>query len=241
MILRLRLLLCLFAGASPLIAQSDYHFGWFPTIDHSGHLNDKWSYGLYYFLANNLINPTPDEGLQPAYTLALYGEQAVNYHLNPRLTLTAAYVYERANPFVADYRNEHRFHLQGTYQYPLGKAKLKHRLRYDGRFLDNRRTDAWRYTPRLRYLFGLSTPLRKDSQAYFAAYNEFFFNFKKEEAAIYGEDWAFAGVGFKMGRLGFLEVGPLYIFGVKNKNNDFFNFFFLQTTWVSSLDFSNKK
>jgi hypothetical protein len=231
------LLSALIAGA-----QNTEIFGVFPTIDHSGRLSERWECSLYYFGAFNVINPEAGAVKDTPHPAAFYSEQAIHYNATKKLSFSASYVYERQNALRANYRNENRFYLQGTCEYALDRTTIKHRWRYDGRYIEDRQSGKAPYTNRLRYLAGFNTPLKKESdQLYFAAYNEFFFNLDKSATAIYGENWAFAGVGFKTKGKTTFEMGPLYIFWVSNKNNDLINFYYLQLSWITHLDFRKTK
>jgi hypothetical protein len=224
------------------IAQAQNHVGVFPTIDHSGIISDRFSYSLYYFGAVNLINEEVKGYKEPANLFAFYSEQALTYNVNSHLSLTGSYVYERQRPFATTYRNENRFYVQAAYKYNLNRTGLKHRLRYDGRFIEDRVTGDAPFTSRIRYQFGLTTPLQKTSdKVYFSAYNEFFFNLGKASVAFYGENWAYAGIGWKAPGAGSFELGPLYIFWVNDKQNNLSNFYYLQLTWATQLDFRKKK
>lgn len=217
-------------------AQNNNHVGLFPTIDHSGSITDKLHYSFYYFTAFNLINDVADNKNEEPNFFVFYSEQALSYNLNKNLSFTGSYVYERQNPIDTDYRNEHRFYAQTTYKHYLNKTALKHRLRYDGRFIQNRITGETPFTNRVRYLIGLTKPLYKKERYYFNAYNEFFFNTFKKTPVIYAEDWAYAGIGYKTAKAGSFEPGLLYIFWVNNQQFDLTNFFYLQLTWTTQLN-----
>lgn len=223
-------------------SQPSQHFGVFPTIDHSGTINNKLDYSLYYFGAFNLLNSEVNGVKEKANLFAFYSEQALTFNATANLSFTGSYVYERQRPLESNYRNENRFYVQGAYKYDLNRTSLKHRLRFDGRFIENRITGDSPFTSRLRYQFGIKTPLQKESdKIYFSAYNEFFFDLNKSSTAIYSENWAYAGLGFKLNKSNTIETGPLYIFWVNNKQNDLTNFLYLQVTWVSHLDFRKQK
>ncbi len=224
-----------------VFSQGSQHLGVFPTIDHSGTITDKLDYSLYYFGAFNLLNSEIAGVKEEPNFFAFYAEQALTYNVNPNLSFTGSYVYERQRPIESAYRNENRFYLQSTYKYKLKNTDLKHRLRYDGRFIEDRTTGESPYTSRLRYLFGVKTPINKEkNKMYFSLYNEFFFNLDKEATAIYGENWASAAIGYNLNKSNTIEAGPLYIFWVNNKQNDLQQFYYLQLTWVSHLDFRKK-
>lgn len=220
-------------------AQITNHYGVFPTIDHSGTLSNRLGYSLYYFGALNLMNRRPGGLKGPAEFFVFYSEQALTYKVSNGFSLAASYVYERQRPMGDNYRNEHRFYLQGTYTYNLGNTAVKHRLRFDGRFIGDRSTGEFPYTHRVRYLFGVSTPIHKEhNRWYVSAYNEFFFNTSSNSRVIYAEDWAFAGIGYKTRSAGNIEAGPLYMFWLINGGRAFMtNFYYLQLTWSTHIDF----
>lgn len=212
--------------------------GVMPTIDHSGTINKYWSYNLYYFGGINLINRTERAGAEEhANFFVFYGENALSYRINKGLSVSGAYVYERQRPFDSNYRNEHRFFVQGTWKYKMGKIELRHRLRYDGRFIQDRIKEEFPYTSRIRYLFGANVPMN-EGKLYLNTYNEFFFNTYRAASSIYGENWAYAGLGLKTARNSAFEAGPLYIFWVNgNAFKDMNHFVYLQLTWSTHFDF----
>lgn len=225
-----------------LNAQESQSFGLFPTIDHSGTITDKLDYSFYYFGAFNVLNSSINNTKEPSNFFAFYGEQALTYNVNSNLSFTGSYVYERQHPTQDNYRNENRFYLQTSYKYNLNRTNIKHRLRYDGRFIEDRLTDKSPYSSRLRYQIGFKTPLKKDNdKIYLTAYNEFFFNLDKSATTIYAENWAYTGIGFNLDKNNSIETGPLYIFWVNNKQNDLTRFYYLQLTWINHLDFRKKK
>jgi hypothetical protein len=224
-----------------ICAQDLNQIGVFPTIDHSGTLTDKLEYSLYYFGAFNIKNSAINGSLPPANLSFVYAEQALTYSLSSNLSFTGSYVFEKVNPTKDNFRNENRFYLQMGYQYNLNRTTLKHRLRFDGRFIQDRVTGDRPFTSRLRYKIGLETPLQKNNKVYLSLYNEFFFNLDKSAIAIYGEDWAYAAIGFKIDKNNKIEAGPLSIFGVYNKQNDFNRSYYLQLTWINHLDFRATK
>ncbi|MFN0032391.1 MAG: DUF2490 domain-containing protein [Flavobacteriales bacterium] len=221
-------------------AQVAHHAGFFPTVDHTGTLTDKLDYSLYYFGAVNALNSEVNGSNESAHLFAFYAEQALTYKLNAQWSLTGSYVYERQRPFQDAYRNENRAYIQLQNKYQVGKSTIKHRLRYDARFIENRLLDETNFTSRIRYLLGWKTAL-KNEKYYFNAYNEFFFNTFKSSTAIYGENWAYAAVGKTVNERHSFELGPLYIFWVNSNRNELKNFYYLQFSWNSYIDFRKKK
>lgn len=221
---------------------SQNHLGVFPTIDHSGELSSRWEYSLYYFGAINLKNSTVNSVAEKPNFFAFYSEQALTFKAKPKLSFTASYVYERQHPFASNYRNENRFYIQSTYKHAVKRVALKHRIRFDGRFIQNRTTGETPFTSRIRYLIGVKFPLQKDNDKfYFSAYNEFFFSTIKNPTTIYSENWAAANVGYNYSKNGAFELGPLYIFWVNSKNFQVTNFAYLQLGWVTHFNFKKDK
>lgn len=231
-------LLPLFFSGFYCSAQST-SLGIMPTIDHSGTIDKHWSYSLYYFGCINLINRTDRASAEEqANFFVFYGENALSYRINQGLSVSGAYVYERQHPFGSNYRNEHRYFVQGTWKYKTGNIELRHRLRYDGRFIQDRVKEEFPYTSRIRYLFGANVPI-KEGELYLNTYNEFFFNTYRAAQSIYGENWAYAGLGLKTGKSSAFEAGPLYIFWVNgNAFKDMNHFLYLQLTWATHFNFS---
>ncbi len=115
---------------------------------------------------------------------------------------------------------------------------FKHRLRFDNRFIQNDITGKTPYTNRLRYLIGVSIPIK--DKLYFTAYEEAFFNTYKGATAIYAENWAYAALGIKLNEKNKIETGLLYI--TWNTGVDtWFNQYYLQVTWVSHINLTKKK
>ena len=189
-------------------------------------------------MINEKVNGVEDN---PGY-FVFYSEQSISYQLTSKLSLTGSYVYERQHPLDENlYRNENRFYFQSTYRPTIGKSQLRFRLRYDGRFIENRVTNERPFTSRIRTLIGISKPIARDDKFYFNAYNEFFFNTYSASPNIYAENWAYAGVGFKTKKAGSFEAGPLYISWINASPNATLNFYYLQITWITHLDFRKNK
>lgn len=221
-----------------LKSQSTYVGGAFPTIDHSGTLTNKLHYDFYYFAAFPIVDLKKPNINKNANFLLLYFEQSLSYKLSEHFSLTGSYVYQRANVVYDNYVNENRVYIQATYKQSTQHFNIKHRLRFDARFIQNRITDETPFTHRLRYLIGIDTPLNK--KLYFTAYEEAFFNTFKGSGAVYGENWTFAGIGKKLNEKNKIELGILYITWNTGSNN-WFNQFYLQCAWVSHIDFRKNK
>ncbi len=218
--------------------QSQYYGGAFPTIDHSGDINNKLGYGLYYFGAFPLANLNKPNISKDANFLLLYSEQSLSYKPSDKFILTGSYVYQRTNAVYDNYVNENRFYVQAKYKHAIKNIKLTHRLRFDGRFIQNRVTNETPFTNRIRYLIGIEVPINEKS--YFTAYEEAFFNTFKNANVIYAENWAYAAIGRKLNANNKIEAGVLYITWNTGVSN-WFNQYYFQVTWISHLDFRKEK
>jgi hypothetical protein len=236
--MRKSLVVLLLLSGNLFKAQSMYVGGLFPTIDHSGTLTNKLDYGLYYFAAFPLANFNKPDMSKDAFFHLLYLEQALTFKAGPRFFLTGSYVYQRANAEYNNYVNENRFYLQVKYKHGIKKINLTHRLRFDGRFIQNRITNETPFTHRVRYLIGMDTPV--NDKLYLSAYEEVFFNTVSGAEVVYGENWAYAGIGKKLNEKNKIEAGLLYV--TWNIGNiSWFNQYYLQLTWSSHLDFRKNK
>ena len=234
-------LLFIILVSSRVCSQSLHFAGLFPTIDHSAVFTDRWGYSIYYFGAFPIINlRIPDIGKDPNFLL-FYSEQALTYSLSKKLSFTGSYVYQRANVVYKDYVNENRFYLQATYKHSFKKYNIKHRFRFDGRFIENRLLNKTSFTHRARYLIGVDFPIKsKKNNNYLTFYEELFFATSGKTAPFYEENWAYAAIGKKLNEKNKLELGILYITW-KLAQNSWFNQYYLQFTWINYLNFKNKK
>jgi hypothetical protein len=234
----IKLIIVLFFVSVTAKSQSVYYGGAFPTIDHSGDISNKLGYGLYYFGALPLVNFSKPNINKDANFLLFYSEQSLSYKLTDKFTLTGSYVYQRSNAVYDNYVNENRFYVQAKYKHTIKNIKLTHRLRFDGRFIQNRITNETPFTNRIRYLIGIDIPI--NDRLYFTAYEEAFFNTFKNASVIYGENWAYAAIGKKLNARNKIEAGILYI-SWNTSANSWFNQYYAQITWISHLDFRKKK
>lgn len=215
-------------------AQSSTSTGIFPTWNHSGKISDRMSYGAYYFTAEHF------GGTGSAYiksSFLRYGEQSLTWALLPNLKLTGSYVWERLKMTDGWWRRENRFYAQLSYHSTQGDTRFTHRVRFDGRYIEQRKDGPFVYGHRIRYLTGFQKSLKKTKALkYVGAYNEFFFNTSDEGPVIYAENWASAYVGFPITKGFTIEAGPLYIFWVTGEGRSLNNLLYGQITLSTELD-----
>ncbi len=222
---------------TPAITQNLNVSGIFPTVDHSGKISTKLDYSLYYFGAFPIININNPNIIKDSYFNLFYAEQALTYKLNSNFSLTGSYLFQRANVVYNNFVNENRFYTQAKYKHSINKFNFTHRFRFDGRFIHDRIKKETPFTHRLRYQLGLDFSLSEN--LYFTAYEEVFFNTFKASEKIFGENWAYVGVGKKINEKNKIELGLLYITWNLNQKN-WFNQFYGQITWINNIDFQKK-
>jgi hypothetical protein len=222
-----------------LKAQNLNYFGLFPVYNQNGNIYKKWDYSLFFFSAINTFNQTIKGVDYPPNVFLVFGEAALAYNVNRKFSIAGAYVYQGANVFNSDYVSENRLYQQITYKHFINeKTTLRHRLRFDERFIQDRETGKAPLSHRLRYLFGIETVLSE--KLYFTVYNEVFFTTSTPKAAFYSENWAYAAIGFKTKKMGNFEAGPIFITWVRDAAQDRINLWYLQLTWITTLNFSKQ-
>lgn len=223
-------------------AQTQNYAGLFPVYIQSGKIYKRLDYTIFAFGAVNTFNETIAEVNRPAKVFLLYSEQDLIYNFSKRFSFAASYTYQRTDPFLKTYVNENRVWEQLTYKHPVGRITIKHRVRYDERFIENRETGKYPLSARVRYLIGIDFNLSKSNDKYFfTAYNEFFFTTSHPRNAFYSENWAHAGIGMKMGKAGSVEAGPIFISWVNDQQGDRMNLWYMQLTWMTTINISKKK
>jgi len=125
---------------------------------------------------------------------------ALQYNLNNQITFGAGYGFidtdvQGDNPKSF---KENRLYQEALTQQSVGKVALKHRFRYEQRFIED--TD---FKTRFRYQLGIDIPLTKrDNQRDFYAtfYNEVFINGEKLENTdnLFDRNRLFFGAGYKI-------------------------------------------
>lgn len=129
-------------------------------------------------------------------TLVRVGAQ---YQLKPYLVTTLGYGFiytesfgEPNNPFV-----EHRIYQEALFNHSMGKAKIRHRLRLEERFIQNQE-----FRGRFRYCLFADIPLTDKGfakhGAYIAVYDELFLNIADDaNITVFDRNRAYAGIGYK--------------------------------------------
>jgi hypothetical protein len=210
--------------------------GVFPTLDHSGQLTARWSYNAYLFAAVNLSGKENEvNSLYSSRSLYQYLESGITYQLTKQVFLTASYVHEQQK-LEPNTRNENRLFQQVTWKLPVKKFELKQRVRFDERFVQDPVTSEAPLTTRLRYLLGVSSAFSE--KWYWFGYSELFFNTTRNANFKFNENWSALQLGYKFNASHALEFGLLYIGWIYDNENHWLNQYYLQTTWVSKINFN---
>ena len=111
--------------------------------------------------------------------------------------------------------NENRIYQQFISKHAIGKIKVKHRYRFEQRFIEDD------FKLRYRYFLSLNVPLLKGNEKYYiSAYNEIFIN--SNEVNTFDRNRIYGGLGYKLNSNIKLEMGYMnQIFN--NSSRDQFN------------------
>ncbi|HSZ26349.1 MAG TPA: DUF2490 domain-containing protein [Cytophagaceae bacterium] len=223
----------IFSLTGTIQAQTLTFYGLFPVYNQTGRIYKKLDYSIFLFAALNTFNQKIGGTDYPSKYFLLYDENALIYNLSKQFSVAASYTYQRTDVFLNSYVNEHRIWEQVAFKHFIRKATLKHRLRFDERFIQDRTNNTYPLSHRLRYLIGADLPL--SDKYYLTGYNEFFFTTSSPRNAFYGEDWAYIGIGLKT-KMGKFEAGPIHITWVRYPAQDRMNLWYLQLSWMTTIN-----
>ncbi len=204
--------------------------GWYMYFGNH-HLNDKWGLHLEAQLRRAEIISKPQQ---------LLIRTGINYYLSKSAFLTAGYAFIETYPYgdfaVKASFPEHRLWEQLQLNSQQGIFEWTSRFRLEQRFSklpvlvgDEYKPGDAIYTNRFRILNKFSIPLSGkvivDNSLYAAVYDEFMINFgNKVGNNIFDQNRAAISLGYKLPKLGRIELGYMYqkIFkadGIKVENN----------------------
>lgn len=231
------------AQNTPLHQYAVHHNAWFMYFgDHK--FSPRWGVHLEAQIRRN-------NGLQNPQQLLL--RTGLNYHFGPQVFATVGYCYVETYPYGEFPVNaafpENRFWEQLQIKTQLSRFEWVNRLRLEQRLskLPVLRTDGYEpgdavYTNRARILNRISVPFKgttiADKSLYVTVYDEVLLGFGKNIAAnALDQNRLYGALGYKIPRLGRLELGYLFqsIFkadGVKVERNHT-----LQVGLTSNIDF----
>jgi len=130
----------------------------------------------------------------------------VNYKLNSKVNFTAGISYADADTAYqspSELLTEFRLYEDINVNYKLGDFKLRHRFRFEHRFIEKntvKSTENW-----LRYDINAAYPLSEKWNMY--VFNEIFFNFKGD---LISQNWTGAGFLYKLNNAVKFKAGYFY-------------------------------
>jgi hypothetical protein len=251
------LLLALLAGRQSALTQNLNFYGFLPSYSQTGLISKKFDYNFFASTTYSVFDRTFAGVEYPAKFLQIYVQPSIIYKHSPNLNFSVSftYNYQRNNP-LALYFNEYRPWQQVIYSHNLFKIKgrMAHRIRFEQRLIKTKVDSIRRFTTRLRYQIGYMLPLQGKTldahEFYLNMYNEFYFSLSNPPAprlrsAFYSENWTYLGIGYNTGKMGRIEVGPLYQGAYRSPSmghqHNRRNLSMLQVLWVTNFNPPKKK
>jgi hypothetical protein len=234
-------ILCLFIAINYSIwAQSISFFGALPAINLTARLTEKCNFNMFASTTIDAFTREIDGINYPSSDLQLYLQPSIVYNPTKQINFSFSYTYQRNNPFRTIFVNEHRLWQQAMFIKNLNKGKLTNRFRFEERFIENKLTEHYPLSTRLRYQIGYTVPLKRKqketSKIYFNTYNEFYFSLSGQKNAFYSENWSYAGVGFNLSHYNKIELGYLFQTFVRNPAKDLRFLNLIQVTWIKNFN-----
>ncbi len=160
--------------------------------------------------------------------LQIYVQALLSYHLNRHWYVGAGYGFQRTNPFLDNWRNEHRLVQQVNYIFHINRSIIFNRLRFEERFFSYPHS-AGQLGTRARWQAGFATPFSKNS--YWQINDEAYVIPSGPRNSYFSENRVYSGVGFRTKYIGQFETGIGYNSIVRNSKKDFTNYLLLQVAW----------
>lgn len=199
-----------------------------PSISVSTALNPKFYINVLATSKIRIGETIIKEKKYSPQILEIYTQALLAYQLNKRWLLAMGYGFQRNNPFLDNWRNEHRLVQQVNYVIHIKHSMLYNRLRFEERWFSFPNSSNESGT-RARYQIGFATPL--SSNIYWQVNEEAYVIPSTYRNAFFSENWIYSGVGLKTKSFGSLEVGLGYNSIAINSKGDFTNYFLSQFAW----------
>lgn len=242
----------LFACFSALNAQNPREYAnnsnaWFMYFG-THKIADKWSLHLEAQVRRS-------EGLARPQQFLLRG--GLNYHINPQATVTAGYAFIETSPYggfsaKSDFP-EDRIWEQLQLKNQVGNFEWISRFRLEQRYVyapvlvgTTYEAGPSVYTNRFRLLNRFSIPLKgktiADKSFYVSVYDEFMINYGKNvQFNLFDQNRAYVALGYKIPKIGRLELGFLNQTIVKSDGKKIENNNTFQLGLNCNVDFKRKK
>jgi Protein of unknown function (DUF2490) len=218
-----------FARARCLYGQDLNFPGIAASVSFSAILNNKFDFNIsaaskfrlgQYYIDATKYNPR---------VLEIYSQVLLSYKINNHWQISGGYGFQRNNPFLDSWRNEHRFVLQLLFIVPFKVFKFYNRFRFEERWFSFPAAHNESGT-RARYQAGIIRQL-KGNMVYWQLNDEVYGITSGNRNAFISENWIYTGIGFPVKYIGHLETGIGINSVVRNRNKDLTNLFLVQLAW----------
>lgn len=249
-VLKLLLGALLLSGPATLHAQRQYAThtnGWFMYFG-SHKFAEKW--GLHAEVQLRRFNIVTDDQ-------QLLLRTGINYHFGPNAFVTAGYCFVQTAPYGSFPAKaafpENRAWQQVQVKNQLSRFEIVSRFRAEQRFVNSPvyRDSVWQpgeaqYSNRFRFLNRVSVPFKgktiEEKSFYVSAYDEIFINAGKNIAFnIFDQNRLYAAIGYRIPKLGRLEIGYLNQLVLKSDGIKVENNHTLQIGLSSAIELRKKK
>lgn len=238
---------CISSAAQVTRMHTTNNNAWFMYFgDHK--LSKKWGIHLEAQLRRNDWIKNPQQ---------LLLRTGINYHFNNNAFATAGYCFVETYPYgefaVKASFPEHRLWEQLQIKNQLGRFEIVNRFRLEQRWMQLPVLVNNKYQPggavyqnRFRLLNRFSIPFKgktiADKSLYATVYDEFMLSFGKHvNMNIFDQNRAYAALGYKIPKLGKLEVGYMQQLILKSDGIRVENNHTLQVGLLSTIDFYKHK
>lgn len=214
------------------VAAQDQNFpGVSPSLSFTASLNSKFDVNVLATSKIRLGEKTIKDEIYAPQVLEIYSQALATYAINRHWHIGAGYGFQRNNPFLNNWRNEHRLVQQAQYVTHFSRSMLYNRFRFEERWFSFPNA-VNEFATRVRYQAGFATELSKN--AYWQINEEAYFIPSAYRNALFSENWFYSGIGFKLNPIGNIETGIGYN-AVARNTNDFTNYLLLQVAWSYTI------
>jgi len=181
----------------------------------------------------------------------------LNYYLNGQVSITAGYCYAITYPYGAFAAKcmfpENRIWEQINLKSSIGIVEVINRFRLEQRYINSPVLEDGIYEPgdavytnRARALIRFYVPLKgktiEDRSCYVSGFNEVYINFGKNVGFnILDQNRVYLGIGYKMPKVGRLEIGYLNQLILKSDGIKVEKNHTIQVSLTSTIEFRKKK
>ena len=202
-------------------------------------LSDKWSvHTLYSHRRNDFTN----------YLQQSLVRVGLNYHANKNLIFTFGGDWVITYPYgeqpIAKTTTTYRSFEQMVLKNKVNRFYFKHRYKLEQQYTD--KGYYYKVHHRFRYRFGMTIPLNhktmEDKTIFLTFFDEVFINFGKETNGYYfNQNWAYAGLGFKINKSTSVALGYMNQYFPKSNGLYIENNHTFSVNLNHSLDFRKKE